>query len=65
MWLIKEAIILAGGLGKRLQSITKDTPKPMVDIQGKPFLSYLMDYLKIQGVNKILLSIGYKYGCVD
>lgn len=56
-----EAIILAGGLGKRLQGIVKDVPKPMADINGKPFLSYLFDYLSDKGVNKVLLSVGYKY----
>ncbi|MEW6680274.1 MAG: nucleotidyltransferase family protein [bacterium] len=56
-----EVIVLAGGLGTRLQSITKDIPKPMVDINGKPFLSYLMNYLKIQNINRVLLSVGYKH----
>ncbi len=40
-----EAIILAGGFGTRLQGLTKDIPKPMVDINGKPFLEYLLNYL--------------------
>ncbi len=56
-----EAIILAGGFGTRLQAVVKDAPKPMADINGRPFLSYLMDYLSNQGINKILLSVGYKY----
>ena len=56
-----EAIILSGGIGKRLQGIVKDVPKPMADIRGRPFLSYLFDYLSVQGVNKVLLSVGYKY----
>lgn len=60
----KEAIILAGGLGTRLSGITKDIPKPMVDINKKPFLCYLMDCLKIQGINKVLLSIGYKHNVI-
>lgn len=56
-----EAIILAGGLGKRLQGIVNDVPKPMADICGRPFLSYLIDNLLGQGISKILLSVGYKY----
>ena len=55
-----EAIILAGGFGTRLQGVINDVPKPMADINGKPFLSYLIEYLSNQGLNKILLSIGYK-----
>lgn len=56
-----EAIILAGGFGTRLQSIIKDVPKPMVDIKGVPFLACLLDYLLTQNVNKVILSVGYKY----
>lgn len=56
-----EAIILAGGFGTRLQPIVKDVPKPMADVNGRPFLSYLTDYLIVQGVGKVLLSVGYKY----
>lgn len=55
-----EAIILAGGLGTRLQSVVKGVPKPMADINGKPFLSYLINYLHGFGVDRIILSVGYK-----
>ena len=57
----KEAIILAGGLGTRLRSVVKDVPKPMADINGKPFLEYLLSNLKKQGIEKVILSVGYKY----
>lgn len=56
-----EAIILAGGKGARLQSVVKDVPKPMADINGRPFLSHLLDYLSVQNINKIFLSVGYKH----
>ncbi len=52
---------MAGGYGTRLQSVIKDIPKPMADINGRPFLSYLMDYLLCQNIRKILLSVGYKH----
>lgn len=55
-----EAIILAGGFGTRLRSVVKDIPKPMADINGKPFLSYLIGNLSRQGIEKIILSVGYK-----
>jgi D-glycero-alpha-D-manno-heptose 1-phosphate guanylyltransferase len=57
---ILEAIILAGGFGTRLQSVVKDIPKPMADIGGKPFLEYLICYLSKCGVDKVILSVGYK-----
>jgi len=57
----KEAIILAGGLGTRLQKVVGDIPKPMADINGKPFLAYLLNFLIEQGIEKVILSVGYKH----
>ena len=54
-----QAIILAGGLRTRLGPLTKDTPKVMVPVNGKPFLLYLLQLLKRQGIRDIVLSIGY------
>ncbi|MES2677064.1 MAG: D-glycero-beta-D-manno-heptose 1,7-bisphosphate 7-phosphatase [Pseudomonadota bacterium] len=54
-----QAIILAGGFGTRLQSIVKDVPKPMADINGLPFLSYLFTYLKNHNITDVVLSVGY------
>jgi len=55
-----EAIILAGGMGTRLQSVLKDVPKPMADINGKPFLWYLLVFLQKGGITKVIFSVGYK-----
>lgn len=60
-----EVIILAGGFGTRLQRIVKNVPKPMADINGMPFLSFIMDYLVSHGVNKVLLSVGYKHKIIE
>ncbi|MCD6039906.1 MAG: hddC 2 [Gammaproteobacteria bacterium] len=54
-----QAIILAGGFGTRLQSVIKNSPKPMALIHGKPFLAYLLDYLKFHKITKIILSVHY------
>jgi len=54
-----QAIILAGGLGTRLRSVLTDVPKPMAPIHGKPFLAYLIGYLKSQGITEIILSVHY------
>jgi D-glycero-alpha-D-manno-heptose 1-phosphate guanylyltransferase len=59
-----EAIILAGGFGRRLQSVVRDVPKPMADINGRPFLSYLMDLLAENGIEKVLLSVGYRHDII-
>jgi D-glycero-alpha-D-manno-heptose 1-phosphate guanylyltransferase len=55
-----QAVVLAGGLGTRLRSVVSDVPKPMALINGVPFLSILLRYLKSQGVTEIILSVGYK-----
>ncbi|QQR96891.1 MAG: HAD-IIIA family hydrolase [Sphingobacteriales bacterium] len=56
-----EAIILAGGLGTRLQSIVNDLPKCMADVAGKPFLFYVIQHLRMQNVQRIIFSLGYKH----
>ncbi len=56
-----EAVILAGGMGKRLRPLTKDLPKAMVPVNGKPLLQYQLDILNRHGVQKIVLACGYKW----
>ncbi|NCD43331.1 MAG: hypothetical protein EOL88_14760, partial [Bacteroidia bacterium] len=46
---MKEAVILAGGFGTRLQEVVHDVPKPMAPVHGRPFLEYQFDYLIGQG----------------
>ena len=58
--MIQEAIILAGGLGTRLRSAVPDLPKCMAPVSGKPFLSFVIDYLRMQGIQRIIFSLGYK-----
>jgi len=57
---INEAIILAGGLGTRLQGVLPDLPKSMAPVNGKPFLTYVLNYLEEQGINKAILSVGFR-----
>ncbi|MBI2024341.1 HAD-IIIA family hydrolase [Candidatus Giovannonibacteria bacterium] len=56
---IKQAVILAGGKGERLKPITDKIPKPMVLINGRPFLEYLVEDLKGKGIEEIILLLGY------
>jgi D-glycero-alpha-D-manno-heptose 1-phosphate guanylyltransferase len=53
------AILLAGGMGTRLRSVVQDVPKPMAPVAGRPFLSHLLDYLEHEGVDEVVLSVGY------
>jgi mannose-1-phosphate guanylyltransferase len=54
-----KAIILAGGLGKRLRPLTDSKPKPLVEIVGKPILAMQLDWLKQNGVFEAILCIGF------
>jgi len=62
---IKEAIILAGGLGIRLRSAVPDLPKCMAPVAGKPFLHYVISYLQKQGIEKFVFAVGYKYEFIE
>lgn len=55
-----EAIVLAGGLGTRLQSTIPGLPKVMAPISGKPFLEILLRSLSLKGFSRVILSLGYK-----
>jgi len=57
---IKEAIILAGGLGTRLRSAVPDLPKCMAPVNGKPFLTYVINHLLAQEIEHFIFSLGYK-----
>ncbi|MFI5412837.1 MAG: NDP-sugar synthase, partial [Candidatus Micrarchaeales archaeon] len=56
----KIAILMSGGEGTRLRPITYEIPKPLVPIQGKPTLEHIIDELFDEGVNEVVLTIGYK-----
>jgi len=55
-----DVYILCGGFGKRLKSITKNNPKPLVKIGKKPFLDIIIDYMASFGFKRFILGIGYK-----
>lgn len=55
-----EAVILAGGFGKRLGTLISDVPKPMAPIGGRPFLEILLKRLSEKKFQHIVLSLGYR-----
>jgi len=55
-----QAIILAGGIGSRLGSIVKNTPKPFLKVNKNPFVLKIVERLKNQGVDNIIFCLGYK-----
>src|SRR5215510_8853889 len=62
---IDEAIILAGGLGTRLRDTVPDLPKCMAPVAGRPFLFYAINYLRSQGLEKFIFSLGYKHEVIE
>ena len=65
MGIIKEAIILAGGLGTRLRSAVPDRPKCLAPVGGRPFLAYVTDYFRREGIGKFIFALGYKSADFD
>lgn len=57
---VVSAVILAGGLGKRLRTAVPDLPKPMAPVNGRPFLEHQIDYWIGQGIGRFILSVGYR-----
>lgn len=58
---MKTAIVLAGGLGTRLRSEVPGLPKPMASVSGIPFLEYVLNFLEKNGIQCVVLSVGYKW----
>ncbi len=55
-----DVVILAGGLGSRLRSLFPDLPKCLAPINGVPFLRRYLNWLRRFGVQRVILSLGYK-----
>jgi histidinol-phosphate phosphatase family protein len=57
---LAQAAILCGGLGTRMRPHTDLVPKPMIPVNGRPFLEYLIEQLREQGIARIVLLTGYR-----
>ncbi len=55
-----QALVLAGGEGTRLRPLTQTTPKPVIPLAGRPFLSFMLDWARAHGVDEVILSCGFK-----
>ncbi len=53
-------LLMAGGFGRRLYPLTKDTPKPLLKVAEKPILEAIVDQLAQQGFNKLFMSLHYR-----
>jgi len=59
--MIREAIVLAGGLGTRLRSVLPDQPKCLAPVADRPFLFHVINYWRSQGIERFVFSLGYKH----
>lgn len=63
--MIKEAIVLAGGLGTRLRDVVSELPKCLAPVNGIPFLKFVIDYLITQENSRFVFALGYKHSLVE
>ncbi len=60
-----KAVILAGGLGKRLRPLTNNKPKPMMPLGGKPILVHVINWVKKNGMKEIVLCVSYLHKTIE
>src|SRR3954468_3455500 len=54
-----QAVILVGGEGTRLRPLTSTVPKPVVPLVDRPFLAYMLEWLKSHGIEDVVMLMGY------
>lgn len=62
---INKAVIAAAGRGTRMLELSKDKPKHLIEVLGKPFLYYVLNNLKKAGISEIILVVGYIRPAMD
>lgn len=60
-----KGMILAAGQGTRVRPLTKDLPKPMVPILGKPLMEYLIEHLARHGIKEIMVNVAYHHQKIE
>ena len=54
-------IVLCGGLGTRLGPLTREMPKPMLQVAGRPFLAHVLDSIQLTEISGIVLAVGFQW----
>lgn len=55
-----DALIMAGGRGKRLRPMTDDSPKPLLPVGDRPIIDWMVQRLMLAGIRRLFVSVGYK-----
>ena len=58
-------VIMAGGEGKRLRPLTNDTPKPMLDVGGRPLLETVIEQVREAGFSRVLMAVNYQAEAIE
>ena len=59
------AVVLAGGYGRRIRHVLHDRPKPMAQVAGRPFVEWVVRWLRRNGVRQVVLSTGYRSDLIE
>jgi len=62
---VDQVVFLVGGTGSRLGTLTRETPKPVLPVGGRPFLDYLLDEASRYGFSRCLLLCGYRAQSIE
>ena len=60
-----KGMILAAGQGTRVRPLTRDLPKPMVPILGKPVMEYLIEHLARHGITEIMVNVAWHHHKIE
>jgi NDP-sugar pyrophosphorylase family protein len=56
---MNDLVLLAGGMATRLNNITQNLPKSLIEIEGKPFIDYQMELFKRKGIQNVIVCVGH------
>ncbi|MBI4182108.1 MAG: nucleotidyltransferase family protein [Candidatus Aenigmarchaeota archaeon] len=62
---LKTAVVLVGGKALRLRPLTEDVPKCMIELSGRPLLSWILAWLKNNGIERVVLGVAYKKEVIE
>ena len=61
----RRAVVLAGGRGVRLGSLTDDVPKPLLEVAGRPFLEWVLRSIREADVTEVVIAAGYRASQIE